>query len=159
MKHFISPILILLILAGTFGTTLAEPRLANPFLGMWGLEIDGGGVGWLHVTEEKGFLDAELLWIGGSVLPVANVYLADENTLVVTRTTNSRKSDNRTHVVTHTLRVEKSGESLKGTMTGPSRNGEYQAHFTGKRMPPCPKNPTCLRSATESRSPYLMAKT
>lgn len=141
MKRFITPILSLLILAGSFGNADAVTRLANPFLGMWGLEIDGGGVGWLHVSEEKGYLDAELLWIGGSVLPVTNVYLADENTLVVTRTTNARKSEDRTHVLTHTLRVEKSGDSLKGTMTGPARNGEYQSHFTGNRMPPMPEKP------------------
>ncbi|WP_162343264.1 3-keto-disaccharide hydrolase [Cyclobacterium salsum] len=141
MKRFKIPILSLLMLAGSIGNAAAETRLANPFLGMWGLEIEGGGVGWLHVSEEKGYLDAELLWIGGSVLPVANVYLADENTLVVTRTTNSRKSEDRTHILTHTLRVEKSGDSLKGTMTGPGRNGEYQSDFTGKRMPSMPEKP------------------
>jgi len=141
MKPTIRPILLLAIVLSSFGITASKSPLANPFLGMWGLEIEGGGVGWLHVSEEKGFLDAELLWIGGSVLPVAHVYLADDNTLVVTRTSNSRKSDERTHVLTHTLRIEKSRESLKGTMTGPGRNGEYQSHFTAKRMPPMPEKP------------------
>ncbi|MEX2512882.1 MAG: DUF1080 domain-containing protein [Cyclobacteriaceae bacterium] len=141
MKQTISPILLLVIVFSSFGNTLSKSRLANPFIGMWGLEIEGGGVGWLHVNEEKGFLDAELLWIGGSVLPVSNVYLADENTLVVTRTNTSRKSDERSHTITHTLRIEKTGDSLKGTMTGPGRTGEYVSNFTGSRMPPMPKKP------------------
>jgi len=94
---------------------------------MWGLEIEGGGVGWLHVHEERGFLDAELLWIGGSVLLVAHVYLADENTLVVARTNTTEKNKERSHTITHSLRIEKTGETLKGTMTGPARNGEYQS--------------------------------
>ncbi|SEJ55588.1 protein of unknown function [Cyclobacterium xiamenense] len=141
MKQLLSPILPLLLLVGSFTHTTAETRLANPFLGMWGLEIEGGGVGWLHVSEEKGYLDAELLWIGGSVLPVAHVYLADENTLVVTRTNTAKKSEDRSHTLTHTLRIVKSGDSLKGTMTGPGRGGEIQSHFTGKRMPPMPDKP------------------
>jgi hypothetical protein len=141
VKNTINLSLLLIVLLSSFGDAISKTQLANPFIGMWGIEIEGGGVGWLHVHEEKGFLDAELLWIGGSVLPVSNVYLADENTLVVTRTTVSRKSDERSHTVTHTLRIEKSGDSLKGTVTGPARTGEYVTHFTGSQMPPMPKKP------------------
>jgi hypothetical protein len=43
-------------------------------------------VGWLNVNDDKGFLDAELLWQGGSVVPVASVYFVDNTTLAVTRT-------------------------------------------------------------------------
>ncbi|WP_234364427.1 3-keto-disaccharide hydrolase [Lunatibacter salilacus] len=141
MKNTINLSLLLIILLSSFGTAFSKTQLANPFIGMWGLKIEGGGVGWLHVNEEKGFLDAELLWIGGSVLPVSNVYLADENTLVVTRTTVSRKNDERSHTLTHTLRIKKTGDSLKGTVTGPGRNGEYLTNFTGSIMPPMPKKP------------------
>ena len=141
MKHSISIVLLLFIVLNSFGNNYSENRKANPFLGMWGLEIEGGGVGWLHVNEEQGFLDAELLWIGGSVLPVSNVYLADENTLVVTRTNISKKSDDRSHTITNTLRIQKTGDLLKGTMSGPGRAGEYTANFTGKRMPAMPDKP------------------
>ncbi len=141
MKRTISSILVLFIVLNSFGNGLTEIQLANPFMGMWGLEIEGGGVGWLHVNEDAGFLDAELLWIGGSVLPVSNVYLADENTLVVTRTTISKKSEDRNHTITHTLRIKKTGDSLKGTMSGPGRTGESMANFTGKRMPSMPNKP------------------
>jgi len=141
MKHTLSSLLFLFIVINTFGNTVSNNQFTNPFLGMWGLEIEGGGVGWLHVNEEQGFLDAELLWIGGSVLPVSNVYLADENTLVVTRTNISKKNDDRSHTITHTLRIEKTGDSLKGTMAGPGRDGEYVANFTGNRMPTMPDKP------------------
>lgn len=67
--------------------------------------------------------------------------LADENTLVVTRTTVSWRSDERSHTLTHTLRIEKSGDSLKGTVTGPGKNGEYITNFIGSQMPPMPKKP------------------
>lgn len=113
------------------------------FDGMWGLEIEGGGVGWLNVHQEKGFLDAELLWIGGSVLPVGNVYLVDNNTLVVTRAQEMKKSKDRTHIVTSTLRITKVGETIKGAMTEPIRQGagEKTTSFKGKRMPSMPTTP------------------
>ncbi|WP_339903598.1 DUF1080 domain-containing protein [uncultured Cyclobacterium sp.] len=141
MKTIINSVLFLFITTGIFANNLPMDQKANPFLGMWGLEVEGGGVGWLHVNEDQGFLDAELLWIGGSVLPVSHVYLANENTLVVTRTNQSKKNDDRTHTITHTLRIEKNGDVLKGTMSGPRKNGEYTANFTGKRMPEMPPKP------------------
>ncbi len=120
----------------------------NAFLGTWTLDVEGGGVGWLNVHDEQGFLDAELLWIGGSVLPVSNVYLADDDTLVVTRTNEVTKTEDgaaneRKHIRTYTLRIKKSGDQLQGTMTGPSwgGSGEMIDTFTGKRMPPMPDKP------------------
>ena len=120
----------------------------NPFLGKWTLDIEGGGVGWLNVHNEQGFLDAELLWIGGSVLPVSDVYLADDNTLVVTRTNEVNMfkdgaANERKHIRTYTLRIKKSGDQLQGTMTGPSWEGpgETTDTFTGERMPPMPEKP------------------
>jgi hypothetical protein len=56
----------------------------EPFLGRWALTIPGGSAGWLGVTNEQGFLDASILWGGGSVVPCESAYL-DGDTLVVTR--------------------------------------------------------------------------
>ena len=117
-----------------------SPNPENGFLGMWGIEIEGGGIGWLNVHEQQGFLDGELLWIGGSVLPVADIYLVDDNTLVVTRTNEQvlEEGKERKHIQTWTLRITRTGDEIKGTMTGPSWNGsgEMVSKFTGKRMPP-----------------------
>ncbi|WP_149275609.1 3-keto-disaccharide hydrolase [Pareuzebyella sediminis] len=143
MKKSMVTYTLLFLALSSFAHTNPVPLTANTFDGMWGLEIESGGVGWLHVHEDQGFLDAELLWIGGSVLPVSHVYLADENTLVVTRTYEAKKSENRTHTVTMTLRIKKSGDTLEGTMTAPKWNGsgETETKFIGKRMPTMPERP------------------
>lgn len=118
----------------------------SDFLGMWTLSIEGGGVGWLEVHEKEGFMDANLLWIGGSVLPVSHVYMADDHTLVVTRTREIRKSqasgEARKHIMTYTLRIKKEGDQLAGVFTGPkNQGGEFQTSFTGVKLPPVPAAP------------------
>ena len=142
-KQLLSIVVVLFIALNLSANQTPETTLKMPFEGMWGLDIEGGGVGWLHVHQEQGFLDAELLWIGGSVLPVSNVYLADENTLVVTRSFDLKKVEGRTHLITSILRIEKDGDDIKGTMTEPSWDGvgETTKSFTVKRMPPMPKAP------------------
>lgn len=109
----------------------------NDFYGMWTLDIDGGSVGWLNVHENDGFLDAELLWQGGSVLPVSNVYFSDENSLVVTRTREVEKSANRKHTITQTFVFERKGDKLTGEMGEPARDGLKVAtlKFKGWRLP------------------------
>ncbi|MDL5512185.1 DUF1080 domain-containing protein [Arenibacter sp. M-2] len=143
MKRTILSMLLLFMVLNSYSNTAPQPLWTNPFIGMWGLDIKGGGAGWLNVHEDHGFLDAELLWIGGSVVPVSNIYLVDENTLVATRTYEVKRSAHRSHTVTYTLEVKKVGEALEGTMSGPKRNGNGISikNFTGKRMPPLPDTP------------------
>lgn len=142
-KRFLFLIAVVLNSPSLFADIPCESaKQENGFLGMWGVEIEGGGIGWLNVYENEGFLDGELLWIGGSVLPVSDIYLVDENTLVVTRTNEQvlKKGDEgtgRTHIQTWTLRITRTGDEISGTMTGPSweGTGEMVSQFTGKRMP------------------------
>jgi len=150
MKNTIGFIAVVLFsITMTWANPISQPATTeNAFLGTWALDVEGGGVGWLNVHDEEGFLDAELLWIGGSVLPVSDVYLSDDNTLVVTRTnemtmTEEGAANERKHIRTYTLRIKKSGDQLQGTMTGPSWEGpgETTDTFTGKRMPPMPDTP------------------
>ena len=68
MKKIISAFIVILVLFA-----LNSEAQQKDFYGMWTLDIDGGTVGWLNVHEDKGFLDAELLWRGGRVVPVAVV--------------------------------------------------------------------------------------
>ena len=161
-------LLTLIYLAGfaslwSLGTPVQE--VTHPFLGMWTLDIEGGKVGWLEVHEKEGFLDANLLWIGGSVLPVGHVYLADENTLIVTRTQERiRKTDSqgdeRVHVVTTTLRINRVGDHLIGTMTQPhwKGKGETQMAFIGTLLPDVPLRPIFLKLLTRSPSSYSMKR-
>ena len=57
------------------------------FLGQWTIDVKGGGVSWIEVRQENGYLDGDLLWIGGSVSPVSNLYVTGKN-LIVTSTGN-----------------------------------------------------------------------
>jgi len=125
-----------------FVVLLATALLVNAqdvrkeFYGMWTLDIEDGSVGWLGVNEESGFLDADLLWQGGSVVPVSSVYFKDDHTLVVTRTNNMRRNENRSHVMTQTFTFERTGNNVTGTLTSPSRDGMNMTtrKFTGWRL-------------------------
>jgi len=120
----------------------------SEFLGQWTIDIAGGSVGWLEVRQEKDYLDADLLWIGGSVVPVANVYLAN-NKLFVTRTDNvvrTKDASNaplRTQLFTNWLEVEKKGDKIVGFLLNPHRNGKGvdSTAFTGTKLPAPPPAP------------------
>jgi regulator of RNase E activity RraA len=119
----------------------------DPYIGRWALTIPGGGAGWLGVTQEKGYLDASLLWGGGSVLPVDSVYM-DEDGLVVTRThqverKNAEGKVVRTQVFTETIVAKVSGDTLHLTQVQPRSDGKgvNRNEFTGHRIPPLPPKP------------------
>ncbi len=118
----------------------------NPFIGHWELTIPGGGAGWLGVTQENGYLDARILWGGGSVVLVSSVYV-DGGTLYVTRTRKLERKDKkkvvRTHSFTETITATVSGDTLRLTQAKPNPNGKDVARkvFTGKRSPPLPPKP------------------
>ncbi len=134
MKKVISLFSIVVLVSAFFSLAQAAP---NDFFGMWTIKIDGGSVAWLHVSNEKGYVDAELLWKGGSVLPVANVYFQDENTLVVTRTRESKKDDERTHTVTQQFTFNRSGNNIWGKALYPATDGMSARveKFFGWRLP------------------------
>lgn len=116
------------------------------FLGRWALHFEDG-MGWLEVRQEDGYLDADLLWIGGSVTPVANVYIANEK-LIVTRTFISafvkKDGNERVHTVTTTLELEGKGDHLIGKMTRPGKNGVGAEidYVHANRIPPVPAAPS-----------------
>ncbi len=116
------------------------------YLGRWALHFDGG-MGWLEVRQEDGYLDADLLWVGGSVTPVANVYIANGK-LIVTRTSTSALGNNdgkkRVHTITMTLELEGKGDHLIGKMTRPDKNGVGAEinYVHANRIPPVPPAPS-----------------
>jgi hypothetical protein len=93
------------------------------FYGMWTLEIEDGSVGWLGVNDSKGFLDADLLWQGGSVVPVSSVFFCDDHTLVVTMTNSVKRDEERSFTVARTYIFERTGNKLTGTLINPARDG------------------------------------
>lgn len=133
--------LIFLAAAFFFTMNLKAQDLKEAFYGMWTLEIEGGSVGWLGVNANKGFLDADLLWQGGSVVPVSNVYFTDDKTLVVTRTNdlvkkNSDESE-RKFVSTQTFTFKRIENKVYGTLVSPARDGlgVSVTQFTGWKLP------------------------
>jgi len=134
---------LILPLSGFCGDSTYEA-----FLGMWTLDIEDNTVGWLHVHEDQGYLDAEMMWVGGSVAPVGHIYMANDKTLVVTRTYdrpkgNDAKGNERKHIMTFTVRIKRIGDQITGTMVGPDWNGgdERTTAFIGTKLPDVPAKP------------------
>lgn len=121
----------------------------SEFTGQWTIDIQGGSVGWLEVRQEENYLDGDILWGGGSVLPVSNIFLAKGNVLMVTRSnTFVRKSDEnknpvKTQIVTDWLEIVKKGEKIDGILLSPHSNGigVDTATFSGTKLPPPPPAP------------------
>lgn len=127
-------------------TAITPAQSPEPFIGRWALTIPGGGAGWLGVESKNGYLDASILWGGGSVVPVASVYL-DGDKLIVTRQHRvERKVDSkvvRTQYFTETITATVSGDKMTLTQTRPHTNGKgvSKNDFTGKKIPPLPNKP------------------
>ena len=130
-------------------TVTAAPAAAE---GRWALEIKGGGAGWLEIKAHEGWYDGSLLWIGGSVVPAANVTFADDQVLVTRVRQVERKNASgtvvRTQQITDSITAEISGDKLTGMMTAPRLNGQgfEKTAFSGKRIPNLPPRPD-LRKA------------
>lgn len=121
------------------------------YLGQWTIDIGNGGVGkvaWLEVRQEDKYLDGDLLWGGGSVLPVSNMFLTNDK-LIVTMTNNVvRKRDEnnnplKTNVSTTWLEMTRNGEKIEGMQFTPKRDGlgVDTLTFTGTLLPAPPAAP------------------
>jgi hypothetical protein len=121
----------------------------SEFLGQWTIDIKGGSVGWLEVRQEDNYLDGDILWGGGSVLPVSAMFIAKNHVLVVQRSNNvSRKVDEnkiplKTQVFTDWLEIEKKGDKIDGILLTPRKNGTGvdSSAFSGTKLPPPPPAP------------------
>ena len=138
----------LVLLIGVMFTLLPQNTVAQPshdqtekhFMGRWALFLPSGA-GWLNVHKDNGFLDAELLWRGGSVVPVAHAYMTDHQ-LVVTRVNSIKKGD-RTHMATQRFVFERGVGELVGKAFIPKSNGMGEDVIPVKAMklpdlPPAP---------------------
>lgn len=137
--------LFAIVLLSSASIAFAKP--ADCFIGRWALTIPSGRAGWLEVEDKGSYLDARLLWGGGSVVPVDSVYI-DGDTLNVTRVRKVGRNDKKGKVVrtqqfTETITATVSDDTLKLTRTVPNRNckGVSKESFTGKRIPPMPPKP------------------
>ena len=139
-------------LIGTLMLLLSIPNVSKaidsvkPFLGRWALFLPGGA-GWLGVTQMDGYVDASLLWYGGSVEPVTSVYMEGE-TLVVTRSRSFVRTKDasgaaiRTHNTNIIYRFSLYGDMLAGEMIAPEKDGSSSTtRFTGKKIADLPAAP------------------
>ena len=127
------------------------------FLGQWTIDVKGGGVSWLEVRQENGYLDGDLLWIGGSVSPVSNLYVTGKN-LIVTSTGNvvgtrdENKNPIRTQVITNWLEIETAGDKMTGYLLSPKSDGTGvdSTSFTGTKLsaPPAAPDPASIKFGT-----------
>jgi hypothetical protein len=149
---FFSAVMTLLSVTSCKTEVKVEPvqkHEISEFLGQWTIDIQGGTVGWLEVRQENGYLDGDLLWIGGSVLPVASIYMAGDKNLIVTQTGNVVRTRDekevpiRTQVFTNWLEVSKDGEKITGFLLSPKRNGKGidSTSFVGTKLAPPPAAP------------------
>ena len=136
-----APILIALVIASVPG---CAAETDNPFIGRWALTLPDGRAGWLGVTEEQETLDASLLWRGGSVVPVASVYI-DGDTLHLTRVSRVERNEKGEieRIRTEGIVANVSGDAMTLTryLPDPDGKGVIKEEFTGARIPPLPPKP------------------
>lgn len=140
--HFTLAVLVVLV-----GSSLVLASEADPYIGRWALTIPGGGAGWLGVMQQDGYLDASVLWGGGSVVPVDSVFMVEGSLYVVRLHKVDRKDSSgnvvRTQTFPEVLVANAYGDGLQLTQMQPRRNGLGidQREFSGKRIPALPARP------------------
>jgi hypothetical protein len=117
------------------------------FVGRWALNLPGGA-GWLEVMDKGEYFDGDLLWYGGSVVPVSMVVFSDNAMKVTSSRDIVREQDedgNPTRVQTMTTwrtfsLVNK--DEMEGRAYIPRNGLEIEVvHFTAKRLPALPAAP------------------
>ncbi len=138
---------IILVLIAITSSMLVAETSADQFIGRWALFVPNGA-SWLEVKNVDGYIDADLLWYGGSVVPVEDAYI-DGETLIVTRISRdvmSRDDDGNATRVQNRTELYKFmffGDQLVGKQVSPARDGKSVAvmTFTGKKIPDLPDAP------------------
>ena len=137
-------VVVMLFLAVAVTTTNAG---VEQFVGRWALDLSDGA-GWLEVKEADGYLDADILWYGGSVVPVDYVHMEDD-LLVVTRMRRMERDKDENgdpqRIQTRATRIEFSihGDVLVGKQMEPTDDGlgTRVTKFTGNKIPDLPEAP------------------
>ncbi len=119
----------------------------DKFMGRWAI-YHPDGASYLKVHDNQGNIAAELLWYGGSVLPVDSLYFTGEG-LVVTRVSTIRERDESgeltgtRNLTTYYKFKMLSADELEGKAVSPNRDGtgESITEFTAKRIPDLPERP------------------
>jgi hypothetical protein len=150
--YFFATFLLILSFTSCKVETKTEPVRKtdiSEFTGQWTIDIQGGSVGWLEVRQEEKYLDGDLLWGGGSVLPVSNIFLEKDEVLIVqqsnnvVRTRDEKDVPVRTQIITNWLEVSKAGDKIAGLRINPRSDGKGvdSITFSGTKLAPPPPAP------------------
>jgi hypothetical protein len=140
MKSFRFPAAFLLSLFCAFQSARADTP-ENPFDGGWALTLPGDHTGWLGVASNGKRIDAQMLWVSGSVFKLDGARLDGDKLVLMRR----RQTNGKTGKInlTETITATRDGDSLQLVSVTPKADGsgEDRAEFTGKRLPPMPPAP------------------
>lgn len=142
MKDVLSVLMPFFLCLVTLNPTSYGAALED-YLGKWSLHLPRGA-GWLDIRQDDAYLDADVLWIGGSVVPVDHVYYANGKLYIQRLARNTvEAANNRTHQPTNYLELEVSGSKLVGRYVEPAPNGQgaKTTVFYGTRIPTLPPAP------------------
>lgn len=140
MKSSMSVCLVFVIIWGSFLMSCNEVKQdsrtnmpqndVSSYLGQWSFDFGRGSVGWLQVRQEEGYLDADLMWGGGSVMyGQPYVYVAGGKLFVGRNPRNAVLTRDAagepllTRRYPSWIELEKVGDSLKGYQLTPKVNG------------------------------------
>ncbi len=117
------------------------------YFGRWALTLEGGRSGWLEIVPQKGWYDGSLLWVGGSVEPLASVAIVEGELTVTRLRTVARKGPSdviqRKQQIPETLYGRIDGDVLKLTRSTQNNAGTAieREHLTGRLIPALPPAP------------------
>jgi hypothetical protein len=146
--------LLVVMFGGMSFQSFSQEGSVEPFLGMWALTLDydNSNAGWLEVRQEKDYLDADLLWRGGSVLPVGHTMITGDMLLLVQGQDVVKKVEGKPNRTLHPVQwfeVAMAGEDrIEGVANFPNKNGVgvEAVTFSGKRIPPVGEVPKLKKS-------------
>jgi hypothetical protein len=143
---------VVFLLIASFAATLLRAGLAEEkYFGRWALTLEGGRAGWLEIVPQKGWYDGSLLWVGGSVEPLASVAIVEGELMVTRQRTVTRKGLDgvvlRKQQITETLQGRLDGDVLKLTRSTLNNAGTAMERepVSGRLIPALPPVPDLSR--------------
>ena len=145
------PLARTLLTGALFTAGWVQAQDGSAFLGRWALTTPDKQAGWLEIKQENGWCDGSILWMWGSVVPVADV-VVDGSTLTVTRVSDVPRKDEanrvvRTQQLTEIITAQVTGDAMNLTRTVPRKDGSGfdRSQFTGRRIPALPPAPDLVK--------------
>ena len=119
------------------------------FLGQWTIDIGTSQVGWLEVRQEDGYIDGDLLWGGGSVLPVPYIYLSGDVLFVgrgprrAVRERDESGTEKKVHIFPTWVEFKSEGDKISGYYLQPKTSGIGfdSVAVKGTKLPDVPPAP------------------